>query len=617
MNDSNYGKFSPIPKFGLPDFKPGSGRWYDWVDEQLHYIENGYEVGGDKISGRLYFKLNHTKILMLDKNGNKRPQHPFYADGLREFYDTVEYCFTEGKNFLYGKGRDKGFTYDITALSLYQMMFVEYSNVFAIFPGGQSPARDMFKQAYNLAFDEMIPDLKCYPDLSDNKEVLMYGWNETDVESGAEQRNGNLTKLTMKLATDADVGKSGRSKMVIIEEFGEIENSKDLITTSDANMREGAKKFGIVIAGGTSNAMKNGYKDFRDLWYHPEQLGFVKLFCPAQKMYWGYVNPISGESDQEGAKAHRMEIRKKLKPGSREMMIEKQNYPFDEDEMFIAISKSPFNPELASKQIGHIMSDKKIEQSLQRGNIYEKKDDKGVLTQEFHLEENGRWLKFKDPMDNPFNPDCGAVDSYRFADAEDSDSKGAIIGYRPFQGMNQPGNLPTFIYLYRHEDKEMFFADCLLSAKYWKMKLLIEKTDEDIFTYFRQHNATKWLKEKPKLIQNPYAKQTMDYGVSPAGGNKEKALEYAIQEFNMHSENIVFVDLLDELINFGSKNTDLAMAYIWAVLHAFDSVRVLEEYRKKPERKKRFTPYTIAGADGRLVVINSSQKAELYGEHSN
>lgn len=622
MGDSaNYGLFSPIPKFGFPDYKRGSGQWLDWLEEQLHYIENGYEVGGDKISGRLYYKLNWTKMLITDKNGNKRPSYPFYADGIREFYDTIEYCFKEKKNFLYGKGRDKGFTYDIAALSLYQMQFVEYSKILSIFPGGQSPARKNFQDAYSLAFEELDPDMKCYPGLADNKEMLMYGWEQTDTETGAVEKDGNFSSLTMKLATDADVGKSGRYKMVILEEFGEIENSKDLIITSDANMREGANKFGIVIAGGTSNAMKAGYKDFRDIWYNPEALGFVKLFCPAQKMYWGYVNPQTGKSDQEGAKQHRIDtVRSKLKEGSRELMIEKQNYPFDEDEMFIAISKSPFNPELAAKQIGKILSDKKLQQSIQRGNLWEKTDpETGKKIVEFHIDNvAGRFLKFKEPLpEGALCPDVGAVDSYRFGDIEAPDSKGAILGYRPFQGMNQPGNLVTFLYLHRFDDKNLFFEDCRLAALYWRMKLLIEKTDDDIFTFFRQRNALALLKKKPKLIQNPFVKESEDYGVSPSGGNKERAIEFAVQEFLKFVENIVFVELLDELINFGSKNTDLAMAYIWAVLHSFDSIRILDEFKKKPPpKKKKFSPYAISDGNGGFIVINSPQKEALYANSS-
>lgn len=611
---SNYGKFSPVPRDGIPDYPMGSLQWNNWLDEQEHYCLNGFEAGGDRISGRLYFKLNHTKILITDRNGNKIPTYPFYADGIREFYDTIEHCFEKEKNFLYAKGRDKGFTYDIAALSLYQTQFFEYSSVFAIFPGGQSPAKSNFQTAYNLAFDEMISDMKCYPDITNNKDMLVYGWEQTDAETGRKERVGNMSKLTMKLATDPDVGKSGRSKIVILEEFGEIENSKDLIITSDANMREGAKKFGIIIAGGTSNAMKGGYKDFRDIYHNPDQFGFVKLFCPAQKMYWGYVNLETGKSDMEGAKEHRTEtVRKFLKEGSREMMIEKQNYPFDENEMFIAISRSPFNPEVASKQIGTILSDKTISNSIQRGNIFSKKGPDGKLITEFVIDNlNGRWLKFKDPGQGLLSPDVGAVDSYRFGEVEDSDSKGAIIGYRPFQGVNQLGNLPTFIYMHRWDDKDKFFEDCMLSAIHWNMKLLVEKTDDDIFKYFSQRNLMHLLKRKPKLVQSPWAKESNDYGVYPSEENKRTALELAVQEFNKFYANIVFVELLDELVNFGSRNTDLAMAYIWAILHSIDSVRILDDYKKKPERKKAFSPYTV-NLGGRLVVINSQEKAMQYG----
>ena len=95
-----------------------------------------------------------------------------------------------------------------------------------------------------------------------------------------------------------------------------------------------------------------------------------------------------------------------------------------------------------------------------------------------------------------------------------------------------------------------------------------------------------------------------DYGIAPSKQAQDTALEYAVQDFNNNYQNNVFIELLDELSNFGQQNTDIAWAYIWAVLHAYDSIRVLDEFRNKPVKKKR-PQRRVENIGGRLVVVNS------------
>ena len=614
-NDSNYGLFSPIPKFGYPDYKEGSSKYNDWIEEQVHYILNGYQVGGDKIFGRQYFQLNFTKMLLLGNDGYEYPNYPFYTDTMREFYDLLEWCDTNEKNIIVGKGRDKGFSYNIASICLREAQFHDYVSLISLFPGGKSTAKAKFKEKYDLAFSAMPEAMRLYPSLSDSKDTLRYGWKSTDSITGQKDEEGSMSSIVMTEAVSADIAKSGRYRIICMEEFGELKNPLSIIQTNKANMRKGAKKFGITIAGGTTNAMNTGYADFRELWYNPEPYDFVKLFIPAQKMYFPYVNLETGVSDTAGAERHILKGRANLK--GKELMIEKQNYPLTEKDMFIVIQNSPYSADKIAEQVQKIYTDKTIQKAIEQGNLHMDKSGGGMNVEWRITPATGRWKIFKHPKTGLLSPDVGGVDGYRFADVEESDSKGAIVIYRGFQGAGQIGNLPICIYHNRPEDKEEFFKDCLMTAIYFKCQLLIEHTDDDIFRYFERHGALKYLKTRPNLTQSPYSKATYTFGVKANTYSVAVSTEYCVKEFTDNYENVVFLELLDELTKVGTANTDLADAYRWSVLHAMDNVKLLPEYQKE-KKKKGFMPFVALDGSGKSVVVTNARQEEiLYRNYGN
>ena len=80
-----------------------------------------------------------------------------------------------------------------------------------------------------------------------------------------------------------------------------------------------------------------------------------------------------------------------------------------------------------------------------------------------------------------------------------------------------------------------------------------------------------------------------------------KAVEVAITEFNTTWQNEVFVEVLDDLLNYTVKNIDLGMAYVWSTVHALDMVT------NKPRvvaRARQFTSY-ITTIGGKRVVVNT------------
>lgn len=610
-----------VEKGQWPPFKPESDGWFKFIEEQKEIFNKGFEVGGDRITGPHYWKLNFCHIGIANERGAKVPTLPYFSDAQKEFYDTVEDIYKTGENLLGLKTRDKGWTYDVADYALFCMMNVDFSEVLAIFPGGTSLAKANFRKAYEMAENNLDFDFK-HPRLKSTEgkyiEEISYGVEiaEVDPHTGAASKIkkviGPQTKLVNIIATNPSVVRSGRCQLIIIEEFGEIVQGKDIIGVAQANLREGARKLGPIIAGGTSNQFGPGFADFKDVWLNPGQYNFRKLWIPSNKSYWGFTNKITGESDLDGAKEHLLKIRESLK--GKDLLINKQEYALTEDEALFEGSNSVYDVEKCNRQISLILSDNKIKNAIQRGNFYPKKVGGGKIEPVFEIERNGRFEVFKHPDKSLKYAIVGGLDSYRMGGKPtDSPSKGAIEFYVPFQGMSVPGDYPAAVYWDRPEDKDVFFMDSMLATMYYDTQILVELTDEDIIAFYKAHNALKLLKERPNIIKSQYSKAENKYGVVPTAHNKAMALEYSIKIFNANYDQIVFVELLREMIKFAPDvNTDRVDAHNWAVLHAMDNMKVLEEYRR-PQKERRFSPFTACGPNGDLIVVRTIEEALKLG----
>lgn len=591
-----YGKFSPVKKGGIPDYDPESEAWGQWIAEQENYFLKGYEAGGDRITGMHYFMLNFGTILITDKSGDKQPASPYYVDAHREIFDSIEECYRTGDDLFIAKARDKGFTDIETHCSLFNCMLVANRKTLLLFPTGENKAIDIYKEKYNLAWKHLLPDFKHFPGIKDDKSIKIYG----RVDGNGNEIGIQTTLVTLK-SVDADVAKGGRYKTIFIDEFGEIDAPLNLVRTNQAAMREGAKKFGIHICGGTSNAVNaGGYADFRRLTRKHEEMGFKFIFVPAQKAYWGFVNLETGQSDEEAALLDVKEKGKGL--DGEELMIYQQNYPTTIEEMLMAINSSPFSAEKIETQKSRIETDKTITDQIQQGDLYY---DIGSGEVKFRLNKKGKWKIFRHPKPNLLSPDLIATDSYRLQDVEKSAkmSKGAIIVRRPWQGMGELGGMTIAIMVDRPDDKDEFFQECIKAERYWNAMNLIEHTDEDIFNYHINHGAMKFLYRCPTILDEvgTFSKVKNRFGIKPSPAAVAKAIEVAIAEFNKTWENEVFVEVLDDLLNYTVKNIDLGMAYVWSTVHALDAVT------HKPRavaREPLFVSY-IANIGGKRVTVNT------------
>jgi len=206
------------------------------------------------------------------------------------------------------------------------------------------------------------------------------------------------------------------------------------------------------------------------------------------------------------------------------------------------------------------------------------------------------------PMPEYKGIDIGGIDSYDQDEAGASDSLGSAIIYRRFANTNIPSDYVVAEYTDRPKKKEDFWDGCLKLAVYYNSKMLVEYTKIGILDYFKRMNALKYLKEKPESAHNPGSRTRNQYGVHM---NKQvkSLLEDLIDDYIRENiKEIWFLDLIDELANYGLQNTDRAMAFGICLIHNIDNYRMRVE--EKQESIDIGLKYYTRGHNGTPIKLN-------------
>ena len=574
----------------------------------------------------------------MDSRNYANDSYPHHVDTMKEVFDLVDISLAERKNLFIWKARDKAFSYNMSSIAAYEMMMERKNTVVCMFPKGEEVKyKENFIAKYLNTINNLPQCMKMYPDLKDTQNELHYGYEDKDEETGQTIIRGANNRIAFLKVSRKDIAKSFRYKIGIIDEAGEIDCLKALIDTNDANTVHGGQRYGMQIVGGTSNAAHAGYNDVCLIWNNADKLGFNKFFIPRYKALWGWVpnfddkydkdgdvikagketglvpaiDPETGESKDDVAEnyfKHREFVLKDI--GDRNGLLEfKQNYPKTEDDAFLRVTSSPYNIEELSAQKRLIETNEEIRRAITRGNITLNPDTGKT---EFKAAFNGRWEMFLPPNPDLILPDVIGVDTVATDDIVDSDSQNAMVVYRPFQSMKELSGLPVCIYRHRPASIYTFFNDALLTSMHYNAMTLIEYLNSMMFDYYIENGGGRFLAWRPTLLTELGSKAQNKWGVKAASG-AATALQYAIEETKTNFTNQVFVSLITDLIDFGTKNTDLADAYKWAILQSKEMIKVkkIDAEKAKAKQKPKFQR-TLVRVGNQLVVAKTQIELNSY-----
>ena len=578
---ANIKKYAPIIHEGIPDLHPESVSYREFWDEQIHRCKEGYKPKGmDAISGKHYYYLNFYKILgnSGEKGGRKTLIAPWYRDMDREYFNLFETCKDEGKGMIVIKARDKGFSYMNSGMLAQEFTFYPFNEV-GIAAGLQVTADSFFQKVKKGLYNQT--NIFRHSILKDADEVIRAGYKKKNIE-GKWEIGGFQSVIHCRTMSNPEVFKGERLSVMVFEEAGEFKELLNAYMSSKACFMDGDIQFGVPVIGGTGGDIETSSKDFMDMYYNAEAFNLIPMFIPATQCYHGFFDLKTGVSDEKGAQDKLMAEREQLKKSDNQkgFNLHIQNYPLTVEEAFLQTKSSMFNVAKINDQRSVILSSDAIKNQIQKGYL---EWDGEEMRVQWIPDREGPYKILAHPQTEYKSLDIGGIDSYD-QDQASTDSLGSAIIYRRFYSTDMASNYVVAEYTERPKTAEEFWDGCLKLAVYYNAQMLIEFTKIGIIDYFKRMGGMKFMKERPTAAHSPKTVNRNRYGIQMNKHTKAVMEQYIQKYVEDNCEDIYFIDLLDELANYGVRNTDRVIAFGLCLIHDIDiyekSVKFGESERK-------------------------------------
>ena len=587
-------RYRPVVNNGHPDLNPESVAYQEYWEQELDRCINGFKPKGmKKISGKYYFYLNYYKILGNDgtKGSRKTLISPWYRQMDHEYFDLFQTCKDEGKGMIVIKARDKGFSYMNSGMIAHEYTFFPFNDV-GIAAGLQATA-DAFFDKTKKGLNGLHPNFK-HSILKDTDGILRSGYKQKN-KDGKWEVGGYQSTVICRTMDNPEVFKGERVSLMVFEEAGEFKHLKNAYMSSKACFMDGNLQFGVPVVGGTGGDISKASKDFMDMYYEAEAYNLIPMFIPASRAYYGYFDINSGEEKVKEAESVLLEERETItNSGDRDAYnLHIQNYPLTIQEAFLNTKTARFNNSLLNAQRSRILASKDYRSQVQSGYLDWDFDNEENFIVRWRPHPDGPYKILEHPAPEYKDLDIGGIDSYDQDKAGASDSLGSAIIYRRFVNTEYASDYVIAEYTDRPEKKEDFWDGCLKLAMYYNAKMLVEYTKIGILDYFKRMNALKYLKEKPESAHNPGTKTRNRYGVHMNKQVKSLMEDLMDDYIRENAEDIWFLDLIDELANYGTRNTDRAIAFGLCLIHNVDNYRIQAKEVQAEEADIGFKYYKL------------------------
>ncbi len=568
-------RYRPVANNGHPDLNPESVSYQEYWEQELDRCINGFKPKGmKKISGKHYFYLNYYKILGNDGTSGSRKTliSPWYRQMDHEYFDLYETCKQDNKGMIVIKARDKGFSYMNSGMIAHEYTFFPFNDV-GIAAGLQATA-DAFFDKTKKGLNGLHSNFK-HSILKDTDGILRSGYKQKN-KDGKWETGGYQSTIICRTMDNPEVFKGERVSLMVFEEAGEFKHLKNAYMSSKACFMDGNLQFGVPVVGGTGGDISKASKDFMDMYYESDAYNLIPMFIPASRAYYGYFDINSGEEKVEEAKSVLLEERETItKSGDREAYnLHIQNYPLTIQEAFLNTKTARFDNSLLNSQRSRILGSKDYRSQVQNGYLDWEFDENDDYIVRWRPHPDGPYKILNHPEPKFKDLDIGGIDSYDQDQAGASDSLGSAIIYRRFVDTDHASDYVVAEYTDRPDKKEDFWDGCLKLAVYYNAKMLVEYTKIGILDYFKRMNALKYLKEKPESAHNPGTKTRNRYGVHMNKQVKSLMEDLMDDYIRENVRDIWFLDLIEELASYGTKNTDRAIAFGLCLIHNVDNYRI-------------------------------------------
>ena len=614
--------YAPLVHEDIPELKIGTIAYDDLWDMHDDRCINGYApivdgVQYPRITGPHYFYLNMYQIMML-KVGAKRKElyYPYYRVLDHMIFLELEKAEKDGYGIILGKARRMGLSYIGSVMTLWNMIFFK-DNTVAVGAGKEDKAQALFekmvKSMENVREEYRVSYRK-------RNDWLKLAYSVTEHKVKKDKGIGSSLDVRT-FFSDPSAFEGGSYSFFIFEEIGIHEKLIKSYKASEPAFTEGGIQFGVPMLFGTGGEVDKGSRDFKIMFTHPESYNLKKLFLPKYLYYPGtpattemedlsemdkmdmdanFFDVRTGLTDEDKALKHILKRRVMARKSKEGYIKEVQSNPIKESDIFLKTDGGLLNRLALAAQRESIYNNENGHTYL-RGR-YDWQDPESLAFElsrcrntkekaiirirnevkvKFVEDPDGKVLMLKgiEPINSdsmPYKPDIQGTDSYDHEQVVESDSLGCSMVYRCFSGLSKEYDMPIALISERGDggSEDTFFDNNLKQSVYFRCENLIEYTNIAILNHYKDVFAHHYLRENPNLRREVVTNRgKQEYGVrmtSGATGFKSLVTTLLKMEVKDNVQNIHFDQVIDELIEYGDSNTDIAMAYGIVLIHKLD-----------------------------------------------
>lgn len=536
-----------------------------WEIEQIKRCINGY----DGMVGKMYFFYNFCFIRNLS-GGRIRPQYRVCDS---EWFKLVEECQNSHEwGIICVKRRRVGASWKEASDVLHDCLFNKYFNV-GMNSKSERDSIELFKKVKFLY--SQLPDFLRVKTTAGNTKMFLDFSYFTKDDNGNKVKKGNGSSILVVAPTDSAYEGQMLSKWVS-DEAGKTNNLEQLWSFTEDCLMEETRRVGIPILFGTSGDVGNDGRALKEMWKHSEVYKLKRFFFAG----WNglAVDKCGNDLKEEGIRYIIYERYRRRGLNSKSQNDFVQKYPLTIAEAF---------QQASTGGVGNIMKINQQKMRLLEEPAFVKKGKfkmKSDGTVIFSPDPLGKCLIYEEPkkIKNGYVAGCDPADH---DDAFDEASDLSTYIVKKQHGIESPKIV--FEYTDRPDKLNDYYTQVMYALMYYNnTKVLIENNRYRMISHFEERGLKYLLQTTPQGVTKLVGGRTNTIGIRMTNAVKEY-LEGLIDEYvEDYCDFIPSEELLQEFIEYGSKNTDRAMAFGVCLI-------MLKEDRtgaKRKEEMKRILP---------------------------
>lgn len=566
------------------DAPKGSIEYKNYWNLQRHYCENGYSVGGIRITGEHYFYLNFCQISskitkkitdateLIHKKSRVETTVTF-----PDFWDSDWYYFNEckkaeelGLHMIVLKPRRRGYSYKNAAKCAWAYTFSKTQANSLILAEDKKYSEETMRMAVSyLDFINRYTGFsRQRQHINKPREIVQASYEEITPD-GRKLIGGTMSRI-MQYSTlnNPDVARGKDAKVILFEEAGSMSNLKAAYTVTRPTVESGTAVSGQIFVYGTGGDFTGGMVDFEEMFYDPETYGFLaydNMYDEGSTTQIGYFLPDSysklGFITDQGLSLHKeaetaiLAEREHLRRTTKDInIVDKMicENPLKPSEAMLKMGTNIYPKAEINRQIARIKGDRALSTIGITGYMSQDETGKAIFnpSTDFKpilnfpykpdVDGEGCVIQYQPPfkMDNHIPKDLYficvdpyAMDKDKAKEISKRDSLGAAYVMKRINNFSKPFDIIVAEYVARPKFQDDFNRQLFMLAEYYNAKIVFENDrDGNIMSYARTNKLIHRLEEELTVYDNndnPRRKLGRSYGVSMSNIEvKKQAVQY-------------------------------------------------------------------------------------------